>query len=293
MLPFQRSGFIELFEIMAGLPVMIRLLDPPLHEFLPKSDGEIAETAALLGVEEIVIRQRIAALEEFNPMLGHRGCRLAISYPEIVEAQARAIFEAAIEAGEKSGDPVVPEIMIPLVSLRKELDFVKERVDKVASEVMSERSSAITYLVGTMMELPRAIVRADTIAEAAEFFSFGTNDLTQTVFGISRDDAGNFLPNYVRQGIIERDPFQTVDVEGVGELIALAVDKARRTRPDISLGVCGEQGGDPVSIAFFEQVGLDYVSCSPFRVPIARLAAAQSAIRSSRLPRGRGRWQDG
>ncbi|WP_206455408.1 pyruvate, phosphate dikinase [Aurantimonas marina] len=292
LLPIQRSDFIELFEIMAGLPVTIRLLDPPLHEFLPKSDGEIAETAAMLGVDEAVIKHRIAALEEFNPMLGHRGCRLAISYPEIVETQARAILEAAVEAGEKTGDAVVPEIMVPLVSLRKELDFVKERVDRVAELVMAERGRSINYLVGTMIELPRAIVRADTIAEVAEFFSFGTNDLTQTVYGISRDDAGNFLSTYVRQGIIERDPFQTIDVEGVGELIGLAVEKARRTRPDISLGVCGEQGGDPASIAFFEQTGLDYVSCSPFRVPIARLAAAQSAIRAGRSLRGRGRRQE-
>ncbi len=288
MLPFQRSGFVELFEIMAGLPVMIRLLDPPLHEFLPKSEAEIAETAAMLNVEEIVIQHRIAALEEFNPMLGHRGCRLAISYPEIVETQARAIFEAAIEAGETTGEIVVPEIMVPLVSLRKELDFVKARVDRIAADVMNERGRTIEYLVGTMIELPRAVVRADSIAEVAEFFSFGTNDLTQTVFGISRDDASNFLSSYVRQGIIERDPFQTIDVEGVGELITLATEKARRTRPDISLGICGEQGGDPASIAFFEQVGLDYVSCSPFRVPIARLAAAQSAIRNRRATRGRG-----
>ncbi|MEC5289139.1 pyruvate, phosphate dikinase [Aurantimonas sp. C2-6-R+9] len=292
LLPIQRSDFIELFEIMAGLPVTIRLLDPPLHEFLPKSDAEITETAAMLGVDETVVKHRIAALEEFNPMLGHRGCRLAISYPEIVETQARAILEAAVEAGEKTGAAVVPEIMVPLVSLRKELDFVKERVDRVAELVMAERGCSINYLVGTMIELPRAIVRADTIAEVAEFFSFGTNDLTQTVYGISRDDAGNFLSTYVRQGIIERDPFQTIDVEGVGELIGLAVEKARRTRPDISLGVCGEQGGDPASIAFFEQTGLDYVSCSPFRVPIARLAAAQSAIRAGRSLRGRGRRQE-
>ncbi|MBO0663451.1 pyruvate, phosphate dikinase [Jiella sp. MQZ9-1] len=289
LLPIQRSDFIELFEIMAGLPVTIRLLDPPLHEFLPKSDGEIAETAGTLGVDEAVVRQRIAALEEFNPMLGHRGCRLAISYPEIAEMQARAIFEAAIEAGERAGAAVVPEIMVPLVSLRRELDFVKARIDAVAAQVMEERAHRIDYLVGTMIELPRAVVRADTIAEVAEFFSFGTNDLTQTVYGISRDDAANFLSTYVRQGILERDPFQTVDVEGVGEMIAVACEKARSTRGDISLGVCGEQGGDPDSIAFFEETGLDYVSCSPFRVPIARLAAAQSAIRLSRAGRGRAR----
>ena len=293
LLPFQRSDFAELFEIMAGMPVTIRLLDPPLHEFLPKSETEVGETAAKLGVDEQTLRQRIASLEEFNPMLGHRGCRLAISYPEIVETQARAIFEAAVDAGEATGSAVVPEIMVPLVSLRRELDFVKERIDKIADLVMSERGSSITYLVGTMIELPRAAVRADTIAEAAEFFSFGTNDLTQTVYGISRDDAGNFLSTYVRQGIIERDPFQTIDVEGVGEFVAMAVEKARRTRPDISLGVCGEQGGDPASIAFFEKTGLDYVSCSPFRVPIARLAAAQSAIRAERSFRGRGRRGDG
>ncbi|MEX6504862.1 pyruvate, phosphate dikinase [Jiella sp. M17.18] len=290
LLPIQRSDFTELFEIMAGLPVTIRLLDPPLHEFLPNSESEIAETAAMLSVDEAAVRQRIAGLQEFNPMLGHRGCRLAISYPEIVEMQARAIVEAAIDAGQKTGSTVVPEIMVPLVSLRRELDFVKERVDEVARLVMAERGRRIGYHVGTMIELPRAIVRADTIAEAADFFSFGTNDLTQTVYGISRDDAANFLSTYVRQGILERDPFQTVDVDGVGELIAMAVEKARRTRPDIMLGVCGEQGGDPASIAFFEETGLDYVSCSPFRVPIARLAAAQSAIRFSRAsgrPRAR------
>ncbi|WP_427023436.1 pyruvate, phosphate dikinase [Aureimonas ureilytica] len=285
LLPIQRSDFIELFEIMAGMPVMIRLLDPPLHEFLPKGDQEIAETASSLGISIAVVNERIDALHEFNPMLGHRGCRLAISHPEIVEMQARAIFEAAIEAGERKGKAVVPEIMVPLVGLRKELDFVKARVDEVAQLVMAERKREITYLVGTMIELPRAIVRADTIAEVADFFSFGTNDLTQTVYGISRDDAANFLSSYERQGIIERDPFQTLDIEGVGELIALGVEKARRTRPDIPLGVCGEQGGDPNSIAFFERTGLDYVSCSPYRVPIARLAAAQAAIRFERALR--------
>lgn len=286
LLPIQRSDFVELFEIMAGLPVTIRLLDPPLHEFLPKGEAEIAETALQLGVEERVIRERIEKLEEFNPMLGHRGCRLAISHPEIVEVQARAIFEAAIEAGERAGEAVVPEIMVPLVGLRKELDFVKRVVDEVADLVAAERGKRVNYLVGTMIELPRAAIRADTIAEIADFFSFGTNDLTQTVFGISRDDAANFLSTYERKGIIARDPFQSIDVEGVGELIALAVEKARRTRPDISLGICGEQGGDPASISFFEQVGLDYVSCSPFRVPIARLAAAQAAIRATRALRG-------
>ncbi|KQT88091.1 pyruvate, phosphate dikinase [Aurantimonas sp. Leaf443] len=292
LLPYQRSDFVELFEIMAGLPVMIRLLDPPLHEFLPKGESEIAETAAMLEIGAELVAQRVAALSEFNPMLGHRGCRLAISYPEIVEVQARAIFEAAIEAGDATGKAVVPEIMVPLVGLRKELDFVKARIDHVHRLVTAERGRSVDYLVGTMIELPRAVVRADTIAEVADFFSFGTNDLTQMVFGISRDDAANFLSTYMRQGIVERDPFTTVDVDGVGELIAIAVEKARRTKPDISLGVCGEQGGDPASIAFFEQTGLDYVSCSPFRVPIARLAAAQSAIRANRALKGRSRRQD-
>ncbi|EAU40059.1 pyruvate phosphate dikinase [Fulvimarina pelagi HTCC2506] len=286
LLPIQRADFVELFEIMAGLPVTIRLLDPPLHEFLPQAENDIDEAAEFLGVNVSSLRERIAALQEFNPMLGHRGCRLAISYPEIAEVQSRAIFEAAVEAGAKTGAAVTPEIMVPLVSLRRELDFVKERIDAVAAQVIEETGTKLTYRVGTMIELPRAIVRADTIAEAADFFSFGTNDLTQTVFGISRDDAGTFLSTYVREGIVERDPFQTVDVEGVGELIQIAVEKARRTKPDIELGVCGEQGGDPASIAFFAEAGLDYVSCSPFRVPIARLAAAQAAIREGRITRG-------
>ncbi|MBB3935046.1 pyruvate, phosphate dikinase [Aureimonas phyllosphaerae] len=295
LLPIQRSDFIELFEIMAGMPVTIRLLDPPLHEFLPKGEQEISETAVMLSMSPAVVAERIEALHEFNPMLGHRGCRLAISHPEIVEMQARAIFEAAIEAGERKGKAVVPEIMVPLVGLRRELDFVKARIERIAELVKQERGKSVDYLVGTMIELPRAIVRADTIAEVADFFSFGTNDLTQTVYGISRDDAANFLSTYERQGIIERDPFQSLDIEGVGELIAMGVEKARRTRPDISLGVCGEQGGDPNSIAFFERTGLDYVSCSPYRVPIARLAAAQAAIRFERAlraaaaPKTRGR----
>ncbi|SJZ70942.1 pyruvate, phosphate dikinase [Consotaella salsifontis] len=289
LLPMQRSDFVELFEIMAGQPVTIRLLDPPLHEFLPKGEGEIEDTARQLGIDRAVLCQRIIALKEMNPMLGHRGVRLAISYPEIVETQARAIFEAAIEAGARAGAAVVPEILLPLVSLRKEVDFVRKRIDQVAATVMAERGWKVDYLVGTMIELPRAAVQADTLAEAADFMSVGTNDLTQTVFGISRDDSANFLATYERQGILGRDPFQSVDVEGVGELIALAVEKARRTRPSIAMGVCGEQGGDPASIDFFERVGIDYVSCSPFRVPIARLAAAQSAIRAARLAQSRPR----
>jgi pyruvate, orthophosphate dikinase len=277
LLPMQRSDFVELFTIMAGLPVTIRLLDPPLHEFLPKSEDEIAEVAASLKVAPEKLRQRTEALHEFNPMLGHRGCRLAVSYPEIAEMQARAIFEAAVEAGRTTGSPVVPEIMVPLVGLKKELDFVKARIDAVAREVIAEAGLEIAYLTGTMIELPRAALRAHVIAESAEFFSFGTNDLTQTTFGISRDDASSFLETYRAKGIIEQDPFVSLDVDGVGELVRIACDKGRAARPEIKLGICGEHGGDPASIRFCEDVGLDYVSCSPFRVPIARLAAAQAA----------------
>ncbi|MCC0030950.1 MAG: pyruvate, phosphate dikinase [Brucellaceae bacterium] len=278
LLPMQRADFVELFEIMAGLPVTIRLLDPPLHEFLPKGDDEIAEVASFLGIEEDRLRRRIDELHEFNPMLGHRGCRLAISYPEIAEMQARAIFEAAVQAGAETGKPVVPEVMVPLVGLREELIFVKERIDAVAKEVVGESHIEVDYLVGTMIELPRAAMRAHAIAEVAEFFSFGTNDLTQTTFGISRDDAATFIETYIRKGVIPADPFISIDVGGVGELIRIAVDKGRSTRPGMKMGICGEHGGDPASIHFCEEVALDYVSCSPFRVPIARLAAAQAVI---------------
>ncbi|WP_442578621.1 pyruvate, phosphate dikinase [Mesorhizobium sp. ASY16-5R] len=278
LLPMQRSDFVELFEIMAGLPVTIRLLDPPLHEFLPRTEKEFEEVAAVLKVPAEKLRHRTEALHEFNPMLGHRGCRLAISYPEIAEMQARAIFQAAVEAAEKTGKPVVPEIMVPLVGLKTELDFVKARIDAVAAEVMKESGTTIDYLTGTMIELPRAAIRAHVIAESAEFFSFGTNDLTQTTFGISRDDAAMFLESYRQKGIIDKDPFVSIDVDGVGELVRIAADKGRATRPGIKLGICGEHGGDPASIHFCEGVGLDYVSCSPFRVPIARLAAAQAAV---------------
>jgi pyruvate,orthophosphate dikinase len=278
LLPMQRSDFVELFEIMAGLPVTIRLLDPPLHEFLPRTEKEFEEVAAVLKVPAEKLRHRTEALHEFNPMLGHRGCRLAISYPEIAEMQARAIFQAAVEAAEKTGKPVVPEIMVPLVGLKTELDFVKARIDAVAAEVMKESGTTIDYLTGTMIELPRAAIRAHVIAESAEFFSFGTNDLTQTTFGISRDDAAMFLESYRQKGIIDKDPFVSIDVDGVGELVRIAADKGRATRPGIKLGICGEHGGDPASIHFCEAVGLDYVSCSPFRVPIARLAAAQAAV---------------
>ena len=278
LLPMQRSDFAELFSIMHGLPVTIRLLDPPLHEFLPKTDEEIADVAGALSLDPSALRQRVDELHEFNPMLGHRGCRLAISYPEIAEMQARAIFEAAVEAARETGAAVVPEIMVPLVGLRAELDYVKERIDAVAKAVIGEAGIGIDYLVGTMIELPRAALRAGVIAEAADFFSFGTNDLTQTTFGISRDDASQFLATYQQKGIIEQDPFVSLDFEGVGELIQIAAERGRRTKNGLKLGICGEHGGDPASIRFCEDAGLDYVSCSPFRVPIARLAAAQAAI---------------
>ncbi|KSV73830.1 pyruvate phosphate dikinase [Sinorhizobium sp. GW3] len=278
LLPMQRSDFAELFSIMHGLPVTIRLLDPPLHEFLPKTDEEIADVAGALSLDPSELRQRVDELHEFNPMLGHRGCRLAISYPEIAEMQARAIFEAAVEAARETGAAVVPEIMVPLVGLKAELDYVKARIDAVAKEVIGEAGIDIDYLVGTMIELPRAALRAGVIAEAADFFSFGTNDLTQTTFGISRDDASQFLATYQQKGIIEQDPFVSLDFDGVGELIQIAAERGRRTKNGLKLGICGEHGGDPASIRFCEDAGLDYVSCSPFRVPIARLAAAQAAI---------------
>jgi pyruvate,orthophosphate dikinase len=288
LLPMQRSDFLELFEIMAGLPVTIRLLDPPLHEFLPKTEAELAEVASAMNVSADKLRQRTEALHEFNPMLGHRGCRLAVSYPEIAEMQARAIFEAAVEAGKKAGSLVVPEIMVPLVGIVKELEYVKARIDAVAQSVMQETGTKIDYLTGTMIELPRAAIRAHVIAEAAEFFSFGTNDLTQTTFGISRDDAASFLETYRQKGIIEQDPFVSLDVDGVGELVRIAAEKGRAARPGIKLGICGEHGGDPASIRFCEEVGLDYVSCSPYRVPIARLAAAQAALATAKGSAKRG-----
>ncbi|MGQ3360245.1 MAG: pyruvate, phosphate dikinase [Phreatobacter sp.] len=278
LLPMQRSDFVELFEIMAGLPVTIRLLDPPLHEFLPHTEAEIAEVAAAMGADPKKLKARAEELHEFNPMLGFRGCRLAVAYPEIAEMQARAIFEAAVEAGRKSGKPVVPEVMVPLVATKAELDLVKARIVAMAEAVIKETGASLDYIVGTMIELPRAALQAGKIAESAEFFSFGTNDLTQTTFGISRDDAASFLNPYLAKGIIEVDPFVSLDQEGVGELVQIAAERGRKTRPDIKLGICGEHGGDPASIHFCEMVGLDYVSCSPFRVPIARLAAAQAAL---------------
>jgi pyruvate,orthophosphate dikinase len=278
LLPYQRQDFVELFEIMQGLPVTIRLLDPPLHEFLPQSEADMAAVAQDAGVDVALVRQRTVALHESNPMLGHRGCRLGITYPEIYEMQAQAIFEAAVAVSRKTGKTVTPEIMIPLIATKKELDILKTRVDKIAAEVFDREGYRLDYLVGTMIELPRAALLAEQIAQTAEFFSFGTNDLTQTTFGMSRDDSGSFIEEYRRQGIYVHDPFASLDTEGVGELIKMAADRGRIGRPKLKLGICGEHGGDPASIAFCQKVGLDYVSCSPYRVPIARLAAAQAAL---------------
>lgn len=278
LLPYQRQDFIDLFRIMKGLPVTIRLLDPPLHEFLPHGDAEIADVAKAAGVSEAIVKRRLLDLAEANPMLGHRGCRLGISYPEIYEMQARAIFEAAIEVSKDGGDPVIPEIMIPLIVGKKELEILKAAIIKVAAQVEDEKGAKLKYLVGTMIELPRAALRAGEIAEEAEFFSFGTNDLTQTTFGLSRDDASRFLDTYISKDIFAGDPFVSLDQEGVGELVSIAAERGRATRGDIKLGICGEHGGDPASIAFCEAQGLDYVSCSPYRVPIARLAAAQAVL---------------
>jgi pyruvate, orthophosphate dikinase len=278
LLPMQRADFVELFKIMGTLPVTIRLLDPPLHEFLPHTEEEIAAVAQAMGADPKKLADRARELHEFNPMLGFRGCRLAIAYPEIAEMQARAIFEAAVEAAKATGKPVAPEIMVPLIASKAELDLVKASIDAMAATVAAETKSKIKYQVGTMIELPRAALKADEIAETAEFFSFGTNDLTQTAFGISRDDAASFLGIYTSKGILPADPFVSIDREGVGELIRIATARGRKVRPNLKLGICGEHGGDPASVAFCHEVELDYVSCSPFRVPIARLAAAQAAL---------------
>jgi len=278
LLPMQRKDFIELFEIMGSLPVTIRLLDPPLHEFLPHGADDIAEVAAAMGADPKKLEHRAKELAEFNPMLGFRGCRIAIAYPEIAEMQARAIFEAAVEAGKRTGKPVVPEIMVPLIATKAEFDIVKERIDAMAEAVTKETGSKLKYQVGTMIELPRAALLADEIAQSAEFFSFGTNDLTQTTFGISRDDAASFLGIYAARGILPGDPFVSIDRAGVGALVEIGVERGRRTRRNLKVGICGEHGGDPASVTFCHEVKLDYVSCSPFRVPIARLAAAQAAL---------------
>ena len=278
ILPMQRADFVEIFTIMEGLPVTIRLLDPPLHEFLPHTAEDLEAVAKATGLDSEKLLRRAKELHETNPMLGHRGCRLGVSYPEIYEMQVRAIFEAACEIAEAGRTPPVPEVMHPLVAKGEEMNYLRKLTDRVAEAVMAERGLRIIYQVGTMVELPRAALRAGDLAETAEFFSFGTNDLTQTTFGISRDDSGRFLNAYIEKGIFDKDPFVSLDQEGVGDLIRIAVERGRKTRPDIKMGICGEHGGDPASISFCENVGLDYVSCSPYRLPIARLAAAQAAI---------------
>jgi pyruvate,orthophosphate dikinase len=278
LLPFQQEDFAELFRVMDGYPVIIRLLDPPLHEFLPHKPEQIEELAQELSVTVEELNARIAQLHEFNPMLGHRGVRLAVTYPEIPRMQVRAILTAAVHVKKEGKNPIA-EIMVPLALSGAELAIMRQLVDEVAKRVFEEEGADVAYKFGTMIELPRAALLADQLAEHAEFFSFGTNDLTQTCFGVSRDDAGTFLPTYLQQHILPTDPFASLDRQGVGELIRIAVEKGRHTRPDIEFGVCGEHGGDPDSIEFCDGVGLDYVSCSPFRVPIARLVAAQAAIR--------------
>ena len=279
ILPYQREDFEGLFRAMDGYTVTIRFLDPPLHEFLPHTDEEIKPLAESLGMTFEALKNRVESLKEFNPMMGHRGCRLAITYPEIARMQTRAVIEAAINI-KKEGKTVIPEIMIPLVGTVKELKYVKDIVVKTADKLIADAGMELKYEVGTMIEIPRAALTADEIAKEAEFFSFGTNDLTQMTFGFSRDDASKFLNDYYKKKILEQDPFATIDQEGVGKLVAIAADLGRKTRPDIQLGICGEHGGDPKSIEFCHKVGLDYVSCSPYRVPVARLAAAQAAIKS-------------
>ncbi len=287
LLPEQRGDFASLFKIMEGLPITIRLLDPPLHEFLPHDEADIESFAKAAGLNREQVARRLAELHEANPMLGHRGCRLGITYPEIYEMQAQAIFEAAVELA-KGGQEVVPEIMIPLVGTRRELQLMRDAVERMAEKVFKDSGQSVEYSVGTMIELPRAALTADEIAESADFFSFGTNDLTQTTLGMSRDDAGNFLPEYVGKGIYERDPFSSIDVDGVGALMRIGCEKGRDTNAKLKLGICGEHGGDPDSIAFCESVGLDYVSCSPYRVPIARLAAAQATLRGQQAQKESG-----
>jgi pyruvate,orthophosphate dikinase len=279
ILPMQKGDFKGIFEVMEGLPVTIRLLDPPLHEFLPHEDKHLEELAIEMGVSVAKLKTKVSQLHEFNPMLGHRGCRLAITYPEICEMQARAIMEAACEL-QQAGKKVIPEIMIPLVATVKELKPLKDIVDRVCADVMKEKGVKVDYKVGTMIELPRAAITADEIATEAEFFSFGTNDLTQTAFGLSRDDAGRFLPFYVEKKILPEDPFVSIDKAGVGELMKIAIQKGKKTRPNIKLGICGEHGGDPASVIFCFELGLTYVSCSPYRVPLARLAAAHASIKA-------------
>jgi pyruvate,orthophosphate dikinase len=281
LLPYQREDFIEIFEAMEGLPVTVRLLDPPLHEFLPDEESEIETLAKELGISTAELNRKIRLLSEFNPMLGHRGCRLGITYPEITEMQARAILEAAVEVQSK-GKEVYPEIMIPLVGTAEEFIHERHVVDEIAEKVFVEKGSEVDYKVGTMIEIPRAALIADKIANEADFFSFGTNDLTQMTFGYSRDDAGKFMEHYLNEGILKHDPFQVLDEEGVGQLVQMGVEKGHDAKPDLKIGICGEHGGDPSSVAFCYNLGLDYVSCSPYRVPIARLASAQAFLRSGK-----------
>ncbi|MGF1670069.1 MAG: putative PEP-binding protein, partial [Balneolaceae bacterium] len=277
LLPFQKKDFIEIFEAMKGLPVTVRLLDPPLHEFLPEDKEEAEKVARELGIKPALFLQTIRSLREFNPMLGHRGCRLGITYPEITEMQTRAILEAAIELKKKNIE-VTPEIMIPLVGTSQEFRSQKFVIDRTADSVFNELGDSVDYKVGTMIEIPRAALVAGEIAKDAEFFSFGTNDLTQMTFGYSRDDAGKFLGEYLKEGILQEDPFQVLDIEGVGQLVELATVNGRKQKPDLKIGICGEHGGEPKSVTFCYKQNLDYVSCSPFRVPVARLAAAQAAL---------------
>jgi len=277
LLPIQKQDFKSILKIMGDLPVTIRTLDPPLHEFLPKTEGEIAELAKIMGVAKETLTTKVEVLQEFNPMLGQRGCRLGISYPEITEMQARAVFQAACELRQEGKNPF-PEVMIPLVATRQELRLQRDIVERVAEETMKSYGAKVRFMIGTMIELPRACLVADQIAQEAEFFSFGTNDLTQTCLGLSRDDAGKFLPSYVVEGVFPEDPFVSIDQEGVGALMRTAVQKGRKTRKALEIGICGEHGGEPRSVAFCHDIGLDYVSCSPYRVPVAKLAAAQAAL---------------
>jgi len=281
LLPMQRGDFVGLFKAMKDKPVTIRLLDPPLHEFLPKEEKDILELSRDMKIPVAELKKKIDDLFEFNPMLGHRGCRLGITYPEITEMQTRAIIEAAIEVNKK-GLNVVPEIMIPLVGKTKELTLQKDLVYKTIEKVLKEKKAKLNFQFGTMIEIPRAAITADEIATEADFFSFGTNDLTQMTLGLSRDDAGKFLPEYVDLGIYKRDPFTTIDQEGVGKVMQIAIEKGRKIKPKLKLGICGEHGGDPDSVIFCHKIGLDYVSCSPFRVPIARLAAAQAVLKEKK-----------
>jgi pyruvate,orthophosphate dikinase len=278
LIPFQKGDFKGIYEVMEGRPVTIRFLDPPLHEFVPTEEDDIIALAKDMNLSVEEVKATCDSLHEFNPMMGHRGCRLAVTYPEIAKMQTRAVMEAAIEVKVEKGFDIVPEIMIPLILDKKELQFVKNIVVETAEKVKAEKGSDIKYMVGTMIEIPRAALLANEIAEEAEFFSFGTNDLTQMTFGFSRDDAGKFLDSYYSNKIFESDPFARLDQDGVGQLVKMAAEKGRATRPELKLGICGEHGGDPSSIEFCYKVGLNYVSCSPFRVPIARLAAAQAVL---------------